>query len=431
MYAVPFGRDQIITDRQILPFAPAVVKGLLKTLAAYQGKKDDPYTEETAGKIMHELRSGEMARNREIPFLPYYGTIDATPLWIVLLGEYFERTEDRQLLQELAPNLQAAIDYLKTNSADTYLYYGKKSDDKTRAALTNQAWKDSGDSVMHKDGTQAKPPIAICEVQGYLYQAWKSAAALSRIMNDNKQALELEDRAAGLKQQFHQDFSMPSEGYFALAKDATPQDCRVVASNAGHLLSTGILDAGEEVSVAKRLMKNDMFSGWGIRTLSSQEKAYDPESYHNGPVWPHDNAIILKGISQISETEKAEAALKVITALLEVAKTSKDSRLPELFCGYARQPNQGPRPYPVSCVPQAWCVGSVYQMVQTMSGLSISRGDIEEEDKMQARCLHPQLPAGINRLTVKKLKIGRQPVDLLLQRDEKGKVCASFRTSVQ
>ncbi|HND68106.1 MAG TPA: glycogen debranching N-terminal domain-containing protein [Candidatus Obscuribacter sp.] len=430
-YAVPFGRDQVITARQILPFAPVVVKGLIKTLAAYQGKRDDPYTEETPGKIMHELRSGEMARTREIPFIPYYGTIDATPLWLVLVGEYFERTEDEKLLQELKPNLQAAIDYLKRSTKDVYLYYGEKADKHKKAALTNQAWKDSGDSVMHKDGSPAKAPIAICEVQGYLYQAWQTAARLSKILKDERQASDLESRAAHLKERFHQDFALESENFFALAKDATPEGCKVVASNAGHLLATGILEKKEEEAVSRRLMQSDMFSGWGIRTLSRKEKAYDPKSYHNGSVWPHDNAIIVSGMSQVSEAAKSETALKVIAALMEVARTSKDSRLPELFCGYERVADQPPSPYPVSCVPQAWCVGSIYQMVQAMSGLSIARGDIEGEDEMQARCRNPQLPPGLNKLEIRNLKVGKQPVDIILERDGNGRVCASIKSTVR
>ncbi|MBI5171800.1 MAG: amylo-alpha-1,6-glucosidase [Candidatus Melainabacteria bacterium] len=430
-YAVPFGRDQIVTARQILPFAPMVVRDLIKTLAAYQGKKDDPYTEETAGKIMHELRSGEMARTKEIPFIPYYGTIDATPLWLVLVGEYFESTEDEKLLQDLKPNIQAAIDYLKRNTENVYLYYGEKADNHKKAALTNQAWKDSGDSVMHKDGSPAKAPIAICEVQGYLYQAWQTAAKLSKILKDEKQSSDLESRAANLKKRFHQDFALESENFFALAKDATPEGCKVVASNAGHLLATGILEKKEEEAVSRRLMQSDMFSGWGIRTLSTKEMAYDAKSYHNGSVWPHDNAMIVSGMSQVSEAAKSEMALKVIAALMEVARTSKDSRLPELFCGYERVANQPPVPYPVSCVPQAWCVGSIYQMVQAMSGLSISRGDIEGEDEMQARCRDPQLPPGLNKLEIRNLKVGKQPVDLILERDEDGKVHASVKSTVQ
>lgn len=178
-------------------------------------------------------------------------------------------------------------------------------------------------------------------------------------------------------------------------------------------------------------MQSDMFSGWGIRTLSRKEKAYDPKSYHNGSVWPHDNAMIVSGMSQVSEAAKSETALKVIAALMEVARTSKDSRLPELFCGYERVADQPPSPYPVSCVPQAWCVGSIYQMVQAMSGLSIARGDIEGEDEMQARCRNPQLPPGLNKLEIRNLKVGKQPVDIILERDGNGRVCASIKSTVR
>ncbi len=384
-YSVAFGRDQVITALQILDFAPDSAKQIIRLLANYQGKKDDKFTEETPGKIMHELRTGEMARTREIPFIPYYGTVDATPLWLVLVNRYVESTGDIELARSLWPNIEAALTYLKANTPNDFLFYGKPASDGKEPALTNQAWKDSGDSVMHKDGKLAKPPIAICEVQGYLYDAWISGAALAEKLGKIEEATQLRKRATKLKAHFKQSFWLPDQNYVALAIDGTAQPCSVVASNPGHLLNSGIIDQSDAIAIAQRLLKSDMFSGWGIRTLSSSEKAYDPASYHNGSIWPHDNALIVSGMRK--RGLHIDAA-KVTTPLLEVAMQSKDKRLPELFCGYPREQEATPRPYAVSCVPQLWCVGSVFNMVQSLSGLSNSKQGIQIDS-------HPQLPQGV------------------------------------
>lgn len=383
-YSVAFGRDQIITAMQILDFAPDSAKQIITLLANYQGKKEDKFTEETPGKIMHELRTGEMARTREIPFIPYYGTIDATPLWLVLVNRYVESTGDTELARTLWPNIEAALTYLKENTPNDFLFYGSPAADGKEPALSNQAWKDSGDSVMHKDGKLAKPPIAICEVQGYLYDAWQSGANLAEKLGKVEEATELKERAKKLKEHFKQSFWLPEQNFVALAIDGSARPCSVVASNPGHLLSSGIIDQTDAIGVAQRLLKSDMFSGWGIRTLSSGEKAYDPASYHNGSIWPHDNALIVSGMRK---RELHSEAAKVITPLLEVAMQSKDKRLPELFCGYPREKEATPKPYAVSCVPQLWCVGSVFSMVQSLSGLSNSKQGIQ---------IDPQLPQGVN-----------------------------------
>lgn len=387
-YSVAFGRDQIITALQILNFAPDSAKEIILLLAKYQGNKVDKFTEETPGKIMHELRTGEMARTREIPFIPYYGTIDATPLWLVLVNRYVENTGDIELARKLWPNIEAALSYLEANTPDDFLFYGKQAVDGKEPALSNQAWKDSGDSVMHKDGKLAKPPIAICEVQGYLYDAWQSGASLAEELGQNDEASNLRARAKKLKEHFKQSFWLADQNYVALAIDGTSQPCAVIASNPGHLLSSGIIDKAEALAIAERLLKQDMFSGWGIRTLSSKEKAYDPASYHNGSIWPHDNAIIVSGMKKLCLSEEAA---KVITPLLEVAMRSKDKRLPELFCGYPRTKETSPKPYAVSCVPQLWCVGSVFSMVESLTGF-IARGPLVDSN--------PQLPQGVNWLKI-------------------------------
>ncbi|MBP9090370.1 amylo-alpha-1,6-glucosidase [bacterium] len=382
-YSVAFGRDQVITALQILDFAPDSAKQIITLLANYQGKKDDKFTEETPGKIMHELRTGEMARTREIPFIPYYGTVDATPLWLVLVNRYVESTGDLELARSLWPNIEAALAYLKANTQSDFLFYGHAVDGK-EPALTNQAWKDSGDSVMHKDGKLAKPPIAICEVQGYLYDAWISGATLAEKLGKVEEATELKERAKKLKEHFKQSFWLPEQNFVALALDGSLKPCSVVTSNAGHLLSSGIIDRKEALAIAERLLKTDMFSGWGIRTLSSQEKNYDPASYHNGSIWPHDNALIVAGMRK---HRLGNAVATVVNPLLEVAMQSKDKRLPELFCGYPREKEATPKPYAVSCVPQLWCVGSVFSMVHDLTGL-VGRGRAVDD------C--PQFPPGIN-----------------------------------
>ncbi|MBP6747914.1 amylo-alpha-1,6-glucosidase [bacterium] len=387
-YSVAFGRDQVITALQILDFAPDSAKQIITLLANYQGKKEDKFTEETPGKIMHELRTGEMARTREIPFIPYYGTIDATPLWLVLVNRYVENTGDIELARKLWPNIEAALSYLEANTPNDFLFYGKQAVDGKEPALSNQAWKDSGDSVMHKDGKLAKPPIAICEVQGYLYDAWQSGANLAEKLGKNDEASNLRARAKKLKEHFKQSFWLADQNYVALAIDGTAQPCAVIASNPGHLLSSNIIDKTEALTIAERLLKNDMFSGWGIRTLSSEEKAYDPASYHNGSIWPHDNAIIVSGMKKLGLSKEAA---KVITPLLEVAMHSKDKRLPELFCGYPRAKETSPKPYAVSCVPQLWCVGSVFSMVESLTGF-IGRGPLVDSN--------PQLPKGVNWLKI-------------------------------
>ncbi|CAN5373729.1 amylo-alpha-1,6-glucosidase [soil metagenome] len=383
-YSVAFGRDQVITALQILDFAPDSAKEIITLLANYQGVKEDKFTEETPGKIMHELRTGEMARTREIPFIPYYGTVDATPLWLVLVNRYVATTGDIETASRLWPNIEAALTYLKANTANDFLFYGKVAENGKEPALTNQAWKDSGDSVMYKDGKLAKPPIAICEVQGYLYDAWISGANLADKLGKGEEAKALRLKAKKLKKHFKTSFWLPEQKYIALALDGDSKPCSVVASNAGHLLTSGIIDQEEKLAISKRLLKSDMFSGWGIRTLSSEEKAYDPASYHNGSVWPHDNSLILAGMRKELPKETAN----VISALFEVAMESKDKRLPELFCGYPRKRDEAaPKSYAVSCVPQLWCVGGVFSMVESLAG---SLAENQEDLVQPVKALLPQ-----------------------------------------
>ncbi len=353
-FAVAFGRDELITSLQTLPVAPDIARDVLNVLASYQGKKDDTFTEERKGKIMHELRLGEMARCKEIPFIPYYGTVDATPLFLVLMGRYVRWTGDEELAKKLWPNIKDALAFLEQSRAGGYLRYGGNG------ALSNQGWKDSGDSIMYSNGELVKGTVALCEVQAYLYESWKSAAELANRFGEKQLSNDLHKRADLFREQFQKDFWMPDKNTVALALDGSGKACDVVASNAGHLLGTGILSAEQEKLVADRLVESDMFCGWGIRTLSSKERRYNPMSYHDGSVWPHDNGMIVSGMADLG---KGEPARRVMQGMLDAAAYQTNDRLPELFCGFSKQQFSEPVPYPVSCSPQAWAAGSVIQML--------------------------------------------------------------------
>jgi glycogen debranching enzyme len=411
-YAVPFGRDQIITALETIIFAPQLSKQVFEFLAAHQGKKFDKYTEEAPGRIMHELRSGELARNREIPFVPYYGTVDATPLWLVLLSRYCDRSQNIALARQYWPQVELAIDYLKKNTPDTFLKYGGGG------ALTNQAWKDSGDSVMHQDGSLAEQPIAIAEVQGYLYEAWTGTARLARQINTQTNSKvseawikDLEQRAARLKSEFNNKFSWPEEKYIVLALDGEGKQCRVVASNPGHLLNSGILEPEAAAQVAARLAKEDMFSGFGLRTLATTANAYNPMSYHNGSVWPHDNAMIVSGLVGIDQN----LANRIASALFGVAAATNDHRLPELFCGFPKGDRLLPVPYPVSCSPQAWCTASPYAMLSSLLGISVTQSS--QNEKGGIKIAHSILPDAINSVTVSNLEMAGSRVTLKVRRE--------------
>ena len=403
-FATAFGRDQCVTALETLPFMPDLSRDLLKVLAAYQGKKHDSFTEEEEGRIMHELRLGEMAQLREIAFVPYYGTVDATPLWLMLLSRYVDATGDLDLARSLWPNVEAALSYLdkSANKNDGFLYYGGKDG----AALSNQGWKDSADSVMHKNGDLASAPIALCEVQGYMYDALCGAASMAEKLGKKDMAAALLKKSAKVKDQFKTSFWSDTEHFVALALDGTGKPCQVVSSNPGHLLSTGIIDDSMAASICDRLMQDDMFSGWGIRTLSTKEKRYNPLSYHNGSVWPHDNAIIAEGLAARG---RADSASRVLESLVESAQGASDDRLPELFCGFPRSDYDTPVPYAVSCVPQAWAAGSLLQILRSVLGIKLVDNKIVVS--------HPKLPPAINKVTISNLRSGAQKVSLNFERN--------------
>lgn len=405
-YASAFGRDQLVVGLQMLPFNQQIAREVLTVLANYQGSLTESETEERPGKIMHELRLGEMARAHEIVFAPYYGTIDATPLWVMLLHRYVEWTGDTAFLKKMWSNLERALAYLEAETAtgDGYLRYGFRKE----AALTNQGWKDSGDAIIHRDGTRAIPPIALCEVQSYLYEAWRGAAALARRLNKQERAVELDQKAATLKQRFQNDFWMADENFVALALDGANKPCQVVTSNPGHILAGSILTDAQEKLVAERLSKPDMYCGWGIRTLSSNEKSYNPMSYHNGSVWPHDNAFCVAGLTETSTGQAL--AEKVISDLLNVAVSEPDLRLPELFCGFSKQQFAKPVGYPVSCSPQAWAAGSIFQMLSALADI--------RSDGTRLKAVRPSIPASLGTVEIRHMQMNGQEYELELRPSE-------------
>ena len=366
-YCALFGRDALITAYSLLPWAPEVAADTLKLLAKYQSDSFDDFTDSEPGKILHELRTGEMANMRELPFVPYYGSADATILFVILAAEYLRCTGDLALVRELWENILAAAKWMQVYgdaNGDGYVEYKSRSP----LGLRNQGWKDSHDSIHHRDGTLAEPPIAVVEVQGYKFRAMQDMAYLCRRMGIDREALRFERGARKLARAIGRDFWMEDRGFYALALDREGRACRVVTSNAGHLLFAGAVPTVRAKKVVARLMDSSMFTGYGIRTLSSDEVRYNPMSYHNGSVWPHDNAIICEGLVRYGFKREA---LRLFKGLLDAVSHFDHYRVPELFCGFQRQEGRGPVPYPVACSPQAWSSASMLLMLKSILGLRV------------------------------------------------------------
>ncbi|HLZ48205.1 MAG TPA: amylo-alpha-1,6-glucosidase, partial [Candidatus Limnocylindria bacterium] len=392
-YAVPFGRDGIIAAYQTLAWNPDIARGTLRLLARYQGTKIDAFTEEAPGKIFHELRRGELARLGEVPHRPYYGTVDATPLFAMLFAETVKWTGDRALWRELLPAAERAITWCDTfgdADHDGYIEYGASPSD-----LRNHGWKDSANSLSDPDGQPSKLPAALVEAQAYVYAAKRGLADLYAIDGDAERAATLRGEAADLAERFERDFWMENEGCYAQALDGNKKQVPAVTSNAGHALWAGIARPDRARRVAERLMAPDMYSGWGIRTLSSTYPTYNPMSYHNGSVWPHDNSLIAQGFVRYGFREEANA---IIEALIEAGKRFPNARLPELFCGFQRDLRFSSRPadYLISCIPQAWSAGMVFLCLRSLLGL--------EPDLERRRVLvDPALPVWLDRIEVQHL----------------------------
>jgi glycogen debranching enzyme len=404
-YSTPFGRDGIITALQTLWVYPSLSRGVLRFLAATQSTTTDAKRAAEPGKILHELRKGEMSNLGEVPFGRYYGTVDATPLYVMLAGDYHKATGDRALIEEIWPNLERALAWIEKRGdrdGDGFVEYAGDP-----AGLTQQGWKDSSDSVFHDDGSDAPGPIALCEVQAYVYGAYRAAEHLSRLLGDGARAEYYQRKALTLQEIFDQRFWQDDLGTYALALDGDKRPCRVRTSNAGHCLYTGIVPPGRAARLARTLLEPNSFSGWGIRTLAAGEARYNPMSYHNGSIWPHDNAIVAAGLARYGFRHEA---LRVLEGLFEASLHFANQRLPELFCGFERQTDQGPTLYPVACSPQAWASGAGLLLLQACLGLTV------DAPARELRFSHPILPSFVRELELGQLCVGGDKVDLIVHR---------------
>jgi glycogen debranching enzyme len=404
-FSTPFGRDAVVTSLQTLWLQPWLARGVLRFLADHQAREDSKFRDAATGKIMHEMRKSEMAATGEVPFALYYGGVDTTPLFIVLAGAYAARTGDQAFIAELWPALERAAKWV-SNVCDKNLHglvdYRCESD----RGLANQGWKDSHDSVFHADGRMPEGPIALVEVQAYACAAFDTMAEFAMQRGLAEDAARYAARAVALRERVEALYWMPELDFYGIALDGHGELCRVQASNAGHLLAFGLPTRARGEAVARQLQSTLFHTGWGVRTLAAGQARFNPMAYHNGSVWPHDNALCARGLARYGNKQ---AAVRLLQALFEAA-VSFDMRLPELFCGFTRSRGEPPTAYPVACLPQAWAAGAPFMMLEACLGVTVDavRGEV--------RIDQPALPDGIDWLELRNLRVGEGTVSITFRR---------------
>jgi glycogen debranching enzyme len=418
-YSTTFGRDGLITALQMLWLDPNMAAGVLRRLAYLQADKVDPRADASPGKILHEMRGGEMAALHEVPFDRYYGSVDATPLFVMLAGAYLERTGDEDLIQQLWPAIERALVWIDgpgDSDGDGFVEYARG----TETGLANQGWKDSYDAVFHADGTLAEGPIALVEVQGYVYAAKHAAAACARRLGFAKRAAELQRQADDLRERFERTFWCEEIGTYALALDGAKSPCRVRTSNAGQVLFTGIAGSERAGRIASAFLTDSYFSGWGIRTVAHGEARYNPMSYHNGSIWPHDNALIARGLTKYGYNRSVE---KIFDALMRATSYMDYRRIPELYCGFKRRRGRGPTIYPAACSPQAWAASAPFSLLESMLGMTF------DAKAREIRLTDPVLPASAGEITLRNLSLGAATTDIVLRDGTSGVTLETLRAT--